>query len=90
MEKRDLQVDYIVTVERVTRGVWAENEYVEVGKKPDGSAEYGSRPVEKMRSRKDELFRTMSRGLPDLLRMARVVDDADQKAVIEELASGSR
>ena len=75
MEKRDLQVDYIVTVERVTRGVWAENEYVEVGKKTTATG---------------QLFRTMSRGLPDLLRMARVVDDADQKAVIEELASGSR
>lgn len=62
----DRQVRYILTVQRVTSGTWPEFEFTEVGKKADGTAEYGNRPVEKPRELKVETFKYETEHEPDI------------------------
>jgi hypothetical protein len=64
---------FTITVTRNFSGVWAEDEYKEVGRDEENNAKYGNVPVSKWREKKIEIFRFESDVEPDALKLTRLL-----------------
>lgn len=70
-----------ITVHRLESGIWAEDEYKEVGKKDDGTPEYGVVPVTKHRARETVIFSQEFPNAPDVVALTKLLNREPKQPV---------